>query len=125
MKRKYASKSSVPVENSKIHIEKELSRFGASGFVCGWQKGKTIIGFCFRDKTYRFEIQDYEDPQEARTHFRALFLYIKSNLVWVEDGYSSFEEVFLSNMVTNKGETVGEVILPQLEQAQMPRLLTM
>lgn len=122
---KYAANTSVPIDRSKAEIEKELARFGATGFLYGWQDSVFALGFQFNSKTYRFQVPKYEDEQDTKVHFRALLLYIKSMLVWVADGYASFEEVFLPHMITHKGDRVCDVVLPQLADSKIPKLLLM
>lgn len=41
----YAAHTQVSVEKSKVEIERTLTRYGASGFMSGWQNGRAVIGF--------------------------------------------------------------------------------
>ncbi len=74
------------------------------------------------------------DPQSAyklweqacRSRWRSLGLCIKAKLEAVSAGITTFETEFLAHFVLPGGKTVGEKLLPQLDDAvkngQMPQL---
>lgn len=147
---RYAEKTSVASERSRAEIEKTLSRYGASGFMYGWQQETAVVAFEMEGRRIRFDLPmpDRRDPeftetptgrerspaqaeaaydQAVRQRWRALALVIKAKLEAVESGITEFEEEFLAHIVLPGGETVGRWMLPQVAQAyetgKMPRLL--
>ena len=62
--------------------------------------------------------------QEVRRLWRALCFAIKGRLVVIESGVEMFDQAFLSYIVTAKGLTVGDVIVPQLGGPSLPALET-
>lgn len=125
--RKYAQNTSVPSRHTKGEIEKELSRFGASGFVAGWQDGIAAICFIMGGISYRYSIKIADDEKEERRLWRSLLLCIKGKLVAVSDGLKTFEQEFIGSIVMPNGKTADEIILPQIQEARrlgiMPTLL--
>lgn len=75
------------------------------------------------------EAQETAYQQAVRQCWRALVLVIKAKLEAVEIGISEFEEEFLAHIMLPDGSTVGEYMLPQVEQAYrtgvMPPMLPM
>jgi len=148
---KYAENTSVSSSQSRAEIERTLTRYGANGFMYGWQDNKALIGFQMNGKQIKFILQlpdknDREfthtpsrgtvrspEQQEAayeqavRQKWRALKLVIQAKLEAVEAGITIFEEEFLAHIVLPDGQTVGNYMVPQIEQAyttrQMPAML--
>lgn len=133
----YASETAVPVDRSKAEIEKILARYGADQFMHGWQSGRAVIMFRAHERMVRFELQIPElaefavSPkgrrrpptaiqeaweQACRQRWRALSLVIKAKLEAVASGITVFEEEFLAHIVLPGGKTVGQTLVPQLEQ---------
>ncbi len=123
----YAFDTSVPVDRSKQEIEKLLTRAGAEGFHTGWQgpsgddPGWDAVEFLWRGRTIRFRLARPKRShsqaaleQKNRQRWRILHLVIKAKLEAVQAGVAVFEEEFLAFIVTGKGTTVGEVVLPML-----------
>jgi hypothetical protein len=54
---KFASQTTVPVEKSRAEVERELVRFGASGFTSGWQENRALIEFVYKSKKIRFVLE--------------------------------------------------------------------
>lgn len=50
----YAKDTSVPVDRSKAEIERILIRYGADGFMYGWEGNSAMILFRVRGKMLRF-----------------------------------------------------------------------
>jgi hypothetical protein len=147
----YAANTAVSSEKSKLEIERMLERYGASQYVSGWKNGIAVIGFTYNERMVRFELAlpDRQDPkftkkkngwtsrpttaaqalyeQAVRQRWRALCLVIKAKLESVESSIDTFEDAFLSHIVTPNGQTVGEWLKPQIEEAyangRMPSLL--
>jgi hypothetical protein len=118
----------------------------------GWEGGRAVVAFRMQGKMLRFVIplpdQDAENfyrtptgkrrtpnaareayEQAVRQRWRALALVIKAKLEAVESGIETFEQAFLANILLPDGQTVGQWLVPQVEQAyltgEMPALLPM
>ena len=147
----YAQDTSVPVEKSRAEIERLLMQHGADKFMVGSDSAKAMLAFQIRGKMIQFtlplpdksdkrfrttptgrikrnENAAYEGWEQAcRSRWRALFLCIKAKIEAVECGITSFESEFLAHFVMPDGKTIGERLLPKLEDATskgiMPRLM--
>lgn len=134
----YASTTSVDSSKSRAEIERTLARYGATGFMYGWDLTSAVVGFIVSGRQIRFTLplpdreakefthtpskglrrsadqveQAYE--QAVRQRWRALALVIKAKLEAVEAGIVSFEQEFAMHMMLPSGETVGQWVLPQL-----------
>ena len=151
---KYAAKTMVSSDRSKAEIEKTLRRYGADQFISGWKEAQAMIQFRIKNKMVRFTLplpnqedfrfkidgrcsekrevsqdimmKDWE--QACRQRWRALCLSIKAKLESVECEIGSFEKEFLAYIVIpgKNGQTIGEVMVPQIEDAyangKAPRL---
>ncbi len=142
---RYAAHTEVPVERTRQEIERALTRYGADQFVSGWEHGRAMLGFRVRERMVRFEIPlpkvtDYkwrygatdnqkqkQIDQDTRQRWRALLLVIKAKLEAVESKIATFESEFLAHIVLPNNQTVGDVLLPQIQHAyatgRMPKLL--
>ncbi len=150
---RYAERTTVAVESSRAEIERTLTRYGADQFMYGWDATRAVIAFRAHGKQVRFllPLPARDDPQftsytrsyrtysrsateaerlweqACRQRWRALALVIKAKLEAVEAGITEFETEFLAHIVLPDGETVGEWVRPQLEEAyatgRMPELL--
>jgi hypothetical protein len=147
---RYAENTSVSSERSRAEIEQTLSRYGADGFMYGWDGGTAVLAFHMHGRRIRFDLQMPERnaeeftktetgrdrsaaqaakawEQACRQRWRALALVIKAKLEAVESGITMFEEEFLAHIVLPNGGTVGGWMLPQVKDAyqsgQMPPLL--
>ncbi len=148
---RYAEKTSVSSEKSRMEIERTLMRYGATAFMYGTQATAAMIAFEVENRRLKFELPlpDREDfqrtpanqtwrteegtdkawEQGCRQRWRALALVIKAKLEAVETGITEFEEEFLAHIVLPDGKTVGQFVLPQVaiayETGQMPPMLPM
>ena len=142
----YAVGTEVPVDRSKVEIERLLTRYGASQFASGWEANRAIIGFRCHDRFVRFvlDLPSQRDDKfvyfpkrknsyhatkrsdlarldaynaELRRLWRALALVIKAKLEAVESGIATFENEFLAHIVLPGGKTVSEQVGPQIEAA--------
>jgi len=146
---RYAEKTTVSSEKSRAEIERILSRYGASGFMYGWNQGTAVIAFEMHDRRVQFRLPlpdrsefrytevrralrddnaiDAAHEQSVRQRWRALALVIKAKLEAVEAGITVFEEEFLAHIMLPNGGTVGDFMIPQVNQAylsgEMPPLL--
>lgn len=147
----YAQNTAVSSEKSRAEIERTLQKYGAEGFMYGWQEKKAIVAFQMMNRRVRFVLempdryskeftttdtgrkrtetasrQAFE--QAVKQRWRALALVIKAKLEAVESGISEFESEFLSNIILPSGDSVGDFMIPQIESAyssgKIPKLLT-
>jgi len=136
---KFAQNTDVSVDRSKSEIEKTLRKYGAGKFMSGWDEERAVVQFEMQGKRIRFILplppvdeftktesgrarknpRDIETAweQACRQRWRALNLAIKAKLEMVECGIASFEEEFLSYILTPNGKTVGETIIPQINES--------
>lgn len=148
---RYAEDTTVSSEKSRADIERILTRYGASRFMYGWEEEHAVIAFELAGRRVKFLLplpsrSDREithtpsrgvrrSPAQAeaayeqavRQRWRALALVIKAKLEAVETGITLFEEEFLAHIVLPSGATVGQFMLPQVEETyktgKMPPLL--
>jgi hypothetical protein len=148
---KYAKTTEVSAEKSRMEIELTVKKYGASGFVSGWQgesaamvafnivgrsvrfilpmpdrKDKNITSTRDRWGTWRLKTDKQQQEcyeQAVRQRWRALALCIKAKLEAVECGITTVEHEFLAHFVTAGGPTVGEVVIPQLNEGAPLQLL--
>ncbi len=145
---RYANSTSVSPDRSRAEIEKILSRYGATGFMYGWNETGAVLGFMLGSKQYRFvlvmplqaefkrsekgrnrtgsqAVKAYD--QAIRQRWRAMSLVIKAKLEAVTSKISTVEQEFFAWMVLPNGQTAGEAFLPKIEEAyetgRMPKLL--
>ena len=132
----YASKTDVPVSRSRDEIERTLTRFGATAFAYMNQGNRVAIAFEIKNirvsmtmtlpdrEPYRLDSRgkvrtstaiekDWE--QACRQRWRTLANAIKAKLAMVDDGLSTVEREFLADIMTPNGQTVGEIIAPEIE----------
>lgn len=134
----YASHTSVPVEKTRIEIERLLARHKARqyGTAVDYETRKARVQFRLADRIVRFVIA-LPDParhtrvkveQLERQRWRALLLVIKAKLESVENAIETFEQAFLAQVVLPDDTTVGDAVQPYIADAyatgRMPRLLT-
>ena len=146
---RYAEKTEVSHERSRMEIERILTRYGAGQFAYGTNSRRAMIGFAL-DRWYVRFILPLPDPndeefrrtptgrirtkyaarkeydQEIRRLWRALALTIKSKLETVQSGILTLEEEFMANIVLSDGKTISQHILPRIEAyetKQIPELL--
>lgn len=133
---KFASQTSVPVEKSKAEIEATVRRYGAEGFIAGWEGDRAMLQFKCQDRYVRFlmAMPDRKEKrfteyrrrgscsatmrspaaaeeaweQACRQIWRALALMVKAKLEGVDSGIATFEAEFLANIVMPDGKTVYE-----------------
>lgn len=145
---KFAEGTAVPIEKSKMEIERMLTRYGASEFLSGWKDSQAVIGFRMHNRMLRFVLplpakeafrwtpsrrvkrNDSETikawEQGQRQAWRALALCIKAKLESVESQIETFEQAFLAEILMANGKTVSEWVAPSIEESYatgcMPQL---
>lgn len=150
---KYAAKTEVSSDRSRAEIEQTLTRYGADGFMYGWDGPRAMIAFRMNNRHIKFmlplpekgadEFNTYMRgsvkyqrdasaaqklwEQACRQRWRALALVVKAKLEAVECGISEFDDEFMANIVLPNGDLVGNVMRPQIahsyETGKMPPML--
>ncbi|MCK5633256.1 hypothetical protein KAH94_05870 [bacterium] len=149
---KFAEKTTVSSDKSRVEIEKNLSRYGATSFLYGWSDGSAMIMFEMKSRRIKFvlpipdknskefsltpsgrkkrnpvQIEQAYD-QAVRQKWRSLNFSIKAKLVTIDEGISTFEDEFLSHIILPDGSSVGSFMIPQIkkayETAKMPLMLS-
>lgn len=147
----YAKNTEVSSEQSQAEIRKTLTKYGATKFAYLEEEERAALMFEIANRRIRFVLPlpnrndrkfwvtpekklkrtpdaAYKEWEQAcRQRWRALALAIKAKLEAVESGIATFEEEFLAYVVLPDGQSVGQHVLPKIEQAyltnQMPPLL--
>ncbi|PKM17452.1 MAG: hypothetical protein CVV11_20035 [Gammaproteobacteria bacterium HGW-Gammaproteobacteria-15] len=137
----YAEKTAVGTSQSVMEIERTLTKYGADQFMYGTKPGSVAVGFVMGGRQVRIVVPlpDKADKQfwksetgRARTEsvalkewdqacrqrYRALALVVKAKLEAVEAGITTFDEEFMAHLVLPGGETVGQRLLPEINEAQ-------
>ncbi len=140
---RYAKNTRVPVDRSRVEIEKVLVNYGADKFM--YMSGTTgaAIAFSMANRNIKILVplpdrgadqfmlrKTRGDPteraqgegdrlweKEVKRRWRALLLVIKAKLEAVESGIAEFEMEFMPYMVLPGGQTVGEKVLPNVQEA--------
>jgi hypothetical protein len=115
----YASRTTVPVEKTRMEIERLVKRYGAKGFASGWQGGIVRVEFLASERHIRISVLVPDNkPQVARTKWRAMLLVIKAKLESVDAHISTFEQAFAADIVMpGTGKTVWETIREPIKLA--------
>ena len=135
----YAVNTSVPIERSRAEIEKILEKHNATAFAYATRPELAQIQFEMGERRMKFNLPLPVRPQGSkavavkkweqtcRSKWRALGLCIKAKLEAVESGITTLEYEFMAHIVLPDGRTLGEAVLPQVEESyrtnQMPPLL--
>ena len=123
---RYANKTTVPINRTKMKLEELITKYGATEFVSGWNDmGQNMVGFKMEDRSVRFvmpsldeiHLTEKQNLQVERSAWRALLLLVKAKLEAVDSGFTVFEEEFLPHIVTKTGATVYEEMRPALSKA--------
>lgn len=135
----YAANTSVSVEKSRAEIETILRRYKAASFAYATEGDRAMVGFKIGGRAIRFVLQ-MPDPsdreftlhsrgrrepaaaeklweQACRQKWRALALVIKAKLEAVSAGITTIEDEFLAHTILPSGETVGQWMQPQVDEA--------
>lgn len=126
-RRRFAQRTSVSVGRSQEELRQLVLDRGATGWAIGEDGTRACVQFRMEGRVLRFRLnlQDqaelsptFVDDQEKRRLWRSLVMAVKAKLIIAEDGIETFDEVFLANIVTPDGDTIGERI-----GAQIPAML--
>ena len=129
--RRYAEKTTVPVERSMAEIKTMLKRSGADQIATFEGKEGTKLMFQLGVGQYRLSVpikQGVKDPdQEERRSWRLMVLLVKAKLEAVREGATTVEREFFADRLLYNGMTVDETIGPELrlahEEGRMPKQL--
>jgi hypothetical protein len=113
----YATRTKVAVEDTKFHIERLVTKYGAKGFVAGWQGSQARVEFLVQGRHIRLIMVVPDNAQAARSRWRALYLVVKAKLESVEAKISTFEQAFAADIVMPSGKTVWEEIREPIQLA--------
>ena len=129
---RFAAKTEVPVEKTRAEIESTVRRYGADGFLSGWEDRNAMVQFRCEGRYVRLTMT-LPDPAEkafteyrlksvpfqrepgpakalweqaCRQRWRAMLLLIKAKLEAVESGIVTFEQEFFPHVVMPDGGTV-------------------
>jgi hypothetical protein len=114
---RYAAHTRVPVEKTKAEIEKLVKKYGAKGFVSGWQGSAARIEFLCADRRIRLSVVVPDSEQAARQKWRALLLVIKAKLESVDAKIATFDQAFAADIVMPDGRTVWESVREPIKLA--------
>lgn len=140
MTSRYAENTTVSTSRSREEIERTLQRFGATGFMYGWNPQKQSLAFEIENRRIRYDVPmpppndrmfthtatgyvrakdaaKAEYDKETRRRWRAVALIVKAKLEAISSGISSLDDEFLPRYVLPSGATFGEEIKPQIDRA--------
>jgi len=138
---RYAENTTVSASQTKYEIEKVLTNHGASHFATFTSPGEAKIGFRFKERNFlipiplpdpddkvftltpekRFERtpaqakKAYED--EINRRWRCMLITVKSAVEMCEMGVFTIEQAFLAWTALPGGQTVGEALETQIDDA--------
>lgn len=129
---RFAEHTKVPISQTRNEIERTLQRYGADQFLYGSETGRAVVGFRMSKRQVKIMLvlpkgDSDKDQKEIRRLWRSLGMIIKAKLEAVASGVSVFDDEFMPYIVLPSGETVGQFMRPQIDQAYltgtMPKLL--
>lgn len=122
---RYAERTTVPISKSIEEIESALRRYGANAFHYGSddEAQYAVIGFRLKERQVKMRLPLPDErkgtaryEQAVRQRYRALLLVVKAKLEAIAGGITTLEREFLPDIVTATGQTVSEVLAPQIEE---------
>ena len=131
----YAQKTKVPIDKTRLDIERLVRKYGAKAFSSSWldaptpkQLGKARVEFICQERHIRLTVEVPQNEQTARGKWRVLLLMVKAKLVAVDSKVVTFEEAFFADIVmpeTNKTvwETARESVRLSYEKRKDQPLL--
>lgn len=149
---RYGKQTKVPVSRSQAEIRYILDRYGYGTegllFYSEPVTGREVVGFRYNLRSvrimiimpereeFRFTPKGKRRPddmvgrahdQAIRQRWRALVLILTAKLEAIDSGVITFEEAFLPFLVLPDNRTVGEALVPQLDDMyltdQIPAML--
>jgi hypothetical protein len=133
--RRYAERTSVPVDRSRAEVERLLVKNGATQFVFGAADGQALLAFEIPTtdaggdrvkRRLRFLVPmptmgrgttEQRVKAETRRRWRALLLVLKAKLEAVSSSIVTFDQEFLAHIVVEGSTTVGDRFVPTLSMA--------
>lgn len=126
----YAEKTAVSVDRSQAEVKKVLTKYGATEFGIMESKVRAMLAFQIKGRRVVFKVPLPPAPSDhatqaslktydqlLRTRWRALVLAIKAKLECVHSGITTIEQEFLAHIVLPDGRVLGEITIPQIDQA--------
>lgn len=105
----YARRTRVPIDQSRMEIERVVKKYGATEFASGWRADAASVSFAIEARLVRFVVPIPKNNEiETRRRWRCLLLGIKAKLECVSSKIETFDEAFLAHVVTETGDTVYE-----------------
>lgn len=128
---RYASGTTVPVEKTKMEVERLLMNRGATSCHSGWTPEFASIGFTMKGTNVmvgvplpdKRKLSPSRWDAECRRRWRCLLLILKAKFEAIESGISTIEREFLSDIVLPNGQTLGTWAVPLISEIQSGRLL--
>jgi hypothetical protein len=124
----YAQNTSVPVERSRIEIERVLAKYGATRFGSMTEAdGSAVVYFEHKGRQIQLPLpmppkNDRRFPdgirreREQRRRWRVLLITVKAMIEAVESGIVTFDQAFLAHIVVpGTATTIGQQIVPRLD----------
>ena len=110
---RFAAQTRVSSDQTRVEIERTLSRYGATAFAYMSIQGRAVIAFEAAKRHIKITVplpssDDEKSKQQARQRWRALLLVIKAKLESVESEIETLEEAFYANIVMPDGRTIYE-----------------
>lgn len=117
----------VPVVKSQMKLRELLVKNGATGIAIvsqppqeGYQAMIKIDGAIYTIRiscACRSQRSQSANEQEERRVWRVIFHHSKAMFEAASSGLMELKQIVMPYIVTKDGRTIGEIILPQLDQA--------
>jgi hypothetical protein len=119
----YARRTKVPVDQTRMDIERLVKKYGAKGFASAWQDKSARVEFLCHNRHVRLTVAtDNKTAQDEREQWRAMLLLVKAKLVAVDAKIATFEQAFVGDIVVPAtGKTVWETAREPLRLAYETR----
>ena len=138
---RYAAGTSVSVDRSIVQIRQLVMRFGADKFAIATGRKTATVAFSYKGRPVKFDLSlpDQDDPsfqvtetgrprrnadaplqaweRACREKWRSLHLLLKALFVAIEEGLIDFDRAFMHDIVMPDGRTVGQKLLPVVQDA--------
>ncbi len=133
--RRYAQHTTVPQSQSRMEIERVVTRYGASHFGTMSAPDTATVYFRLKSREIQWEIpmpdaksqawrSEAKRDQEIRRRWRVMLVTVKALLEAVESGLMTFDEAFLAHIaIPGTARTVGQLVIPKLNGPELPALL--
>lgn len=132
MTRRYAERTKVSPEKSRMEVETFLRKRGATALGTMNDARVFAIQFQIKERTVRFLVptptaksgmnqrqRELYIERETRRRWRALMLVMKAKFEAVDTGITTFDREFLAHLVAGDGRTVGDHLEPSIQKGQL------